>query len=327
MSRPLYSFCKSVLYFSVLFLISCVDKPSTAEKEKTAEVFLQILGTVQDGGSPHAGCKKTCCQNLFDKPDPTRMVVSLGLIDRKNHHTWLFDAGPDFARQQHILYNRLCAVHGENPDGIFITHAHIGHYAGLMYLGKEAMDAAKVNVYAMPRLKKYLESNGPWTQLVTRQNIQLQTLAADSSIYLSPDIQVQAFLVPHRDEFSETVGYKIISKEKSVLFIPDIDKWEKWDRDIVAEIKKVDYAFIDGTFYDAAEINNRDIKQIPHPFVTESMEKFKNLDTREKSKIYFIHLNHSNPLLDSSSAAYKRVIAEGYKVARFGEEVEIINNE
>ncbi len=309
-------------FFSILFITACQIKPSAAEPVKaqqTPQVYIQILGTLQDGGSPHAGCKKACCEKLFDYPDPNRLVVCLGLSDRENGHMWLFEAGPDFSRQQKMIHDRLCMPHKESVDGIFISHAHIGHYAGLMYLGKEAMDAAAVPVYTMPRLKNYFENNGPWLQLVKRKNIDLMALQADSAINLSNKIKVMPMTVPHRDEFSETVGFKIIGPNKSALFIPDIDKWEKWNKDIVEEIKKVDYAFIDGTFFDAAEINNRDIKEIPHPFVIESMQKFKDLMVKEKSKIYFIHLNHSNPLLDSSSKAYKAVNDAGFHVAKFKE--------
>ena len=103
--------------------------------------------------------------------------------------------------------------------------------------------------------------------------------------------------MPHRDEYSETVGYVISGPNKSALFIPDIDKWEKWKLDINAEIKKVDYALLDATFFDEKEINNRDISEIPHPFIIESMKKFEMMTPEEKNKIIFIHFNHTNPVL------------------------------
>ena len=136
-------------------------------------------------------------------------------------------------------------------------------------------------------------------------------------------VRIVPFLVPHRDEYSETVGFMITGPNKSVIFIPDIDKWEKWDRDIIEEISRVDYAFIDGTFYDGEEINNRDISEIPHPFIIESMTKFKKLPSKEKSKIYFIHLNHTNPLLDPGSEASQQVSSRGFHVARFMDRFEL----
>ena len=135
-------------------------------------------------------------------------------------------------------------------------------------------------------------------------------------VVLSDQLKVIPFLVPHRDEYSETVGYTIIGSTKTALFIPDIDKWEKWEVEIVDVIAKVDYAFLDATFYDAAEINNRDIAEIPHPFVIESVEKFKNMPTNEKKKVYFIHFNHTNPLLNPKSEQALKVEKAGFNIAK-----------
>ncbi|MHA1989269.1 MAG: MBL fold metallo-hydrolase, partial [Promethearchaeota archaeon] len=253
------------------------------------------MGTVQDAGSPHIACNKDCCRELFEKPDKNRKVVSLGLIDPQNNKKFLFEATPDMTVQMKILKAYSPIDVKETPDGIFVTHAHIGHYTGLMYLGKEAMSADNVKVYAMPAMKEFLENNGPWSQLVSNHNISIQEITNEKLIILTSNLNVIPFTVPHRDEYSETVGFTIIGPNKKVLFIPDIDKWEKWNRSIVEEISKVDYAFIDATFYDGEEINNRDISEIPHPFIIESMSLFQNLPPHEKSKIYFIHLNHTNP--------------------------------
>jgi len=168
----------------------------------------------------------------------------------------------------------------------------------------------------MPKMQGFLENNGPWSQLVSNKNISLQELKDNEEVALTSSLKVVPFTVPHRDEYSETVGYKINGPNKSVLFIPDIDKWGKWKTDIVSEIKKVDYAFLDATFYDSEEINNRDISEIPHPFVIESMELFKNLLPAEKEKIHFIHFNHTNPLLNPDSEQSKEVLKKGFQIAR-----------
>ena len=244
------------------------------------------------------------------------MVVSLGLVDPYENKSWMIEATPDFPRQAKLLKNYCSINQKETPDGIFVTHAHIGHYIGLMYLGKEAMNSNKVPVYAMTRMKGFLMMNGPWSQLMKMSNIRFNNINNERTIRLSKQFKITPFLVPHRDEFSETVGYKIKGPLKSALFIPDIDKWGKWNKDIVEEIKKVDYAFIDGTFYNEKEINNRDISQIPHPFVIESMEMFKDFSKTEKAKVYFIHLNHTNPLLDKNSPESIKVKNAGFNIAR-----------
>ncbi len=260
---------------------------------------------------------------MFSTPDNLREVVSIGLLDTQNKRNFLFEATPDIASQLKNLKRYSNFSNKETPDGIFLSHAHIGHYSGLMYLGREALDAKQVPVYAMPRMKKFLEENGPWSQLVNLKNIALVELQVEVELKLTTNLSVKTFLVPHRDEFSETVGYVISGKFKKALFIPDIDKWEKWSTSIDEEIKKVDYAFVDATFYDAQELNNRNIKEIPHPFVIESIKRFKNLSDNDKSKIYFIHFNHTNPLLKEDSEALNRVIKEGYHIAEINQTFEL----
>lgn len=290
------------------------EKTSPNNRLKISEII--ILGTAQDAGSPQINCKKACCVDLYDHPSAERMVTSIGLYDASTDRTYLFEATADIAQQAHLLNLHKKAT--SFIDGIFLTHAHIGHYSGLMYLGKEAMDAKAVDTYVMARMDSFLRMNGPWSQLVTRENIVLKRMVNEEKIQLSDSLSVLPFLVPHRDEFSETVGYKIIGPNKSALFIPDIDKWSKWGKDIVEEIEKVDYAFLDATFYDAKEINNRDISEIPHPFVSESMARFEQLPAEEKSKVVFIHFNHTNPLLDDQSNEFKETIHKGFDVARIG---------
>jgi len=297
----------------MLFNVGLAKEDENNTKKNNTSIT--ILGTIQDAGSPHITCKKVCCAGLFENPDSKRLVVSLGLYDAETNKRYLFEATPDITRQMKHLSQYGEQTDKEVPDGIFLTHAHIGHYTGLMYLGKEAMNADKVPVFAMPKMKKYLETNGPWSQLVSEKNIEIVEIENGEMVELSQELNVKPLLVPHRDEYSETVGYRIEGPNKSALFIPDIDKWEKWGLDIIKEVKKVDYAFLDATFYDGAELNNRDMSEIPHPFVVESMNKFESLNENEKKKIIFIHFNHTNPIIDSKSEEARKVIENGFRIA------------
>ena len=294
-------------FFSILFIFLI---PFFAFNQIKSNYTLKILGVVQDGGMPHLGNNKTCCENI--KQD--KYVTSLMLMNNENNESFLFDASPDINKQLNFMGDRI----KKDLKGIFLTHAHIGHYTGLMYFGREALNSKLVNVYAMPRMKKFLEENGPWSQLVSLQNISIIELSNESKISIDSNVIVQPVEVPHRAEFSETVGYKIYGPNKTALFIPDIDKWYLWEKSIVDEIKQVDYAIIDATFYDSKEVNYRDISEIPHPFVTESMDLFDSIDIKEKNKIYFIHLNHTNPLINKDSDQYKLVRSKGYNVAEEG---------
>jgi pyrroloquinoline quinone biosynthesis protein B len=255
---------------------------------------------------------------LTTKKKP-QFVSSLALIDPISKEKWMFDATPNFPQQLQLLAEQTSS---DLPSGIFLTHAHIGHYTGLMHLGREVIGAKKMKVFAMPKMKEFLEKNGPWSQLVSLQNIDIQSIKEDSVIILNERIKVQALRVPHRDEFSETVGYKIITPQKSLLFIPDIDKWQKWNRDIVEVVKDVDFALLDGTFYQDGEIN-RPMSEVPHPFVVETMDLLKNLRTNQKSKVYFIHLNHTNPILQNDSMEKKEVSKKGFKISFQGQKIDL----
>ncbi|MBL4752849.1 MAG: MBL fold metallo-hydrolase [Flavobacteriales bacterium] len=310
----------SILLLCILLLAGAFSFKWTLNNITTApDVQLVILGTIQDAGSPQIGCYKDCCKDLYDHPDHSRKVVSLGLIDHESQHTWLFEATPDMVSQFHLLQSQAGSHNREVPNGIFLTHAHIGHYTGLMFLGKEAINTRELPVYAMPKMEQFIKANGPWSQLVANKNISIKALENGRSIALNNRIKVTPFTVPHRDEFSETVGYRIEGPSKTALFIPDIDKWSKWSTSILAEIKKSDYAFLDATFYDGNELKNRDMSAVPHPFIVESMELFKNLSSMDKSKVHFIHFNHTNPVINQNSEAYKTVIKNGFKVASFNQ--------
>ena len=312
-------------FLIALLLFSCKDapggkqdlpkKPASTPLEQS--VSLVVLGTVQDAGSPQIACEKDCCRDLFRNPDPTRKVVALGVVDHEHKKSYLLEATPDIGDQLKALDSFSPSFSKPIPDGIFLTHAHMGHYTGLMYIGYEALNAAKMLVYTMPKMRSFLSKNGPWDQLVHKENIVFGDLADAKKEVLSPSLAITPLLVPHRDEYSETVGYIVEGVSKKALFIPDIDKWARWEKNIIDVVSGVDYAFVDATFYDAEEINHRDISEIPHPFVVESMALFDGLPADERKKIHFIHLNHTNPVLDQESKQYKEVLSRGYNVAQF----------
>ena len=308
-------------YFLILFIISFIGCNTNHESQEITKQYITILGTAQDGGFPHIGCQKKCCDDFYKGILPKQKVVSLGLIDREAQQKFLFEATPDISTQLADLENNHLKTN-TIINGVFITHAHIGHYAGLLYFGKEALGKKDTRVYAMPKMKGFLENNGPWSQLVTDQNIVFSNLKKDTVIQLNHSLKVTPFLVPHRDEFSETVGYKIEGKNKSALFIPDINKWSLWEKNIVEEVKKVDYAFLDATFFKEGEIN-RPMSEVPHPFIIETVDLFKNESLTTKNKVIFIHFNHTNPALQPNSKERNELTLLGYKFATEGERFEL----
>ena len=298
------SFIISVAFFHLTFI--------SFSQNTNDQNYIQVLGIVQDAGFPHIGCEKDCCLGV----SPGEYFVScIGLVDKKNKKRYLFDATPDLHNQLRILEN--FPTSDNIVDGIFLTHAHIGHYSGLMYLGREGLGGNEINVFALERMSNFLQNNGPWDQLVDLKNISLNSLENLHPVNLSKDLKVIPIKVPHRDEYSETVGYKIVGKTKKVLFIPDIDKWSEWERDIIQEVKNVDFALIDGTFYNGSELN-RDMSEIPHPSIEETIGLFLNEPIQERNKIYFIHINHTNPILTNKNNIKSNIENFGFNIAQKG---------
>ncbi len=247
------------------------------------------------------------------------MVSCLAISDRQAGKAWLLDATPDFPEQLQFIRDSL----GLELGGILLTHAHIGHYTGLMYLGREVMGAQGVPVYVMPRMDSFLRENGPWSQLADLGNIELRTLQAGQAVALSPNLTITPFPVPHRDEFSETVGFSVQGPNHQLMFLPDIDKWDRWEVPIDSMVKVHDLAFLDATFYSGAELPGRDMSEIPHPFVQESLKRFAPLPDSIRRRIYFIHFNHSNPLLQAGSAAQREVEQAGFGISQEGMRFEL----
>jgi pyrroloquinoline quinone biosynthesis protein B len=253
---------------------------------------LRILGIAQDAGIPHLGCEQPLCASIRAGKRRAERVSSLGVRDRRSGRAYLFDATPDLPAQVHQLTG------GRAPDGVFLTHAHIGHYTGLMYFGRESTGARGVPVYATSRLLDFLKTNGPWSQLVSLGNIEPRPVAYDQAVALDGGLRVTAFRVPHRDEYSDTVGFRIDGPRRSALFIPDIDRWEKWDRSIRDLADTVDLALLDGTFASPAEVK-RNIDEIPHPMMSRTRELLRGT----RARLVFIHLNHTNAELDAADVA------------------------
>jgi pyrroloquinoline quinone biosynthesis protein B len=276
------------------------------------------LGNTQDAGVPHIGCEQEFCKKNHNSND-NYFATSIAVVDSESTQFTLFEVSPDITYQLNYISNSIFKRF-ILPNNIYITHAHIGHYTGLMYFGRESLGAQGVNVRVLPKMSDFLKNNGPWDQLIKLNNIDIEDITFDKTSSIFNNIEITPLQVPHRDEYSETAGYIIKGRNKTALFIPDIDKWERWDKDINEMVKKYDYLLLDATFYDEKEIN-RNINEIPHPLVKETLGLFKNMSIEDKSKIYFIHMNHTNMMLDPNSDLSKLVTSKGFNIARLGQKL------
>lgn len=261
-------------------------------------IYVRVLGIAQDGGYPQAGCERPDCVAAWNDPKLRRHVASLAIVDPSTNEQWMIDATPDFPEQLHML--------GGKVNGILLTHAHIGHYLGLAQLGREVIGAHGMPVYAMPRMRDFLEHNGPWDQLVKLHNIEIRPLTDGVPVRLNANITVTPIIVPHRGEYSETVAFFVKGPKRSILWMPDTDRLEHFEE----LLARVDVAYIDGTFFDAKELPGRNLAEIPHPMMRDSMQRFAKLPASERAKIRFVHLNQSNPALRDPKIVSPYVIAQ-----------------
>ncbi|WP_417493651.1 MBL fold metallo-hydrolase [Maricaulis sp.] len=298
--------------------IALFSASAQAQEAPQCGVELIVLGVSQDGGGPQMGHAE---DPAWADPSLRRLATSLGVVDRTRGQRLMFEATPDMREELYRLDQAMPVEARPGLDGVFLTHAHIGHYTGLMFLGHESMGAHAVPVYAMPRMADFLTANGPWSQLVRYENIALQPMVAGEAVVLDR-VRVTPFEVPHRQEFSEVVGYRIEGPERSALFIPDIDSWEEWEAlgtRIEDMIASVDVAYLDATFYANGEIPGRDMSGFPHPFITHSMDRFASLPASERAKVRFIHFNHTNAVRYPDAPERGVVEAAGFGLADEGE--------
>jgi pyrroloquinoline quinone biosynthesis protein B len=290
-----------------------------------AAVMVKVLGTAQDGGVPQIGCQCPNCARARRDPRYRRLIASLAVADLELPRFVLIDATPDVRAQAESAVAWL----GPEPPGllealggIVLTHAHIGHYTGLMFFGYESAAARRLPVYASRRMADFLAANGPWSQLVKLENIDVRRLAPGGpAVAVLGRVRLRAFAVPHRDEYTDTLGLRIEGPRRALLYIPDIQSWEAWPGRLEAELDRADLALLDGTFFSSGELPGRDMAAIGHPPIRETMRRLESLPASRKAKIFFTHLNHTNPVLDPAGEARRELETAGFGLAEDGQEL------
>jgi len=321
-----------------LWLLGCgVDstaKPSakiesalTATTQSPLGPHVRVLGTMQDGGLPHPGCTCIRCELALRDPEAKRYVTSIALVVPGTREVFLFDATPDLGHQLVLLRDIHPAPVGRvdrSPvDGVFLTHAHIGHYLGLAYFGYEALSSSNVRVFSTPRMADFLRHNGPWSQLVDIDNILLEEIRPGDEIEIGPTVTVEAFSAPHRDEYADTLGYILRGPRRSLVYLPDTDSWAAWSTPVADFLTDIDVALIDGTFFSADELPGRSVESIGHPLITTTMDLLGEWIGQSETEVYFTHLNHSNAALDREGAARREIESRGFEVLDEGDRFDL----
>jgi len=299
------------------------EREPASSAPAAAAPYALLLGIAQDGGRPQLGCRASCCAGRPHEP-----VTALLVVDPRAGTRFLIDATPDLAAQL-AFADKTAPIRVPDGaraplfDGLFLTHAHMGHYAGLLQLGSEAYGARGAQVWASARMAAFLRANAPWNALFAEGGATLRELVPGEPVALGEGLALTPFLVPHRDEYSDTLAFRIEGPRRALLFAPDTDGWERWDPPVEARLAAVDFALLDATFFDADEVPGRDLSSIPHPFLRASIARFSALDGAGRAKLRFVHLNHTNPAFDPGSAASAELRAAGLRLGHTGERFEL----
>jgi pyrroloquinoline quinone biosynthesis protein B len=282
------------------------------------------LGTAQDGGIPHAACSCERCEAARRDPARRRRIASLAIVVPSTGRRFLVDASADLREQLDrlpLLGHPRGATDRTPVDGVLLTHAHVGHYLGLAFFGYEAIHTRGTPVFATPRMAGFLRANGPWSRLVAREEIVLREMPPGVPLELDDGVRVTPFAVPHRDEDSDTVGFKIEGPHAVVIYVPDTDGWGAWNPSLATVLEGSTVALLDGTFYAADELPGRDVSKIGHPLITSTMALLGDDVRAGRLRVAFTHLNHSNGALDPDGSARRAILGAGFTVASDGDRI------
>ncbi len=305
---------------TLLLAAGCVAVPPSPPRDTP---YALVLGSAQDAGLPQIGCRLACCESARRDPSLRRCASSLLIADPRSGRRWLIDATPDLREQVELAEGHPPGRAAEGPrpplfEGVFLTHAHMGHIAGLLQLGREAYDVRGLPVWASPGLCEVLAGNAPWSLLVRSGGVELRALEPGGTVELAPGLSVSALAVPHRAEFSDTLAFVVRGPRRALLYVPDIDAWERWDVPLEQALAGVDVALLDGTFFADGEVPGRSLLGIPHPRIADTLARLAALPAGERRKVLFTHLNHTNPAARAEGAEAAAVRAAGMDVAREG---------
>ena len=278
------------------------------------QAFARILGSAQDGGVPQVGCHCERCQYARANTAHVRFPASLSVVGRSGK-LLLIDATPSLPQQLDLVRDLLPSKKTLLPDAVLLSHAHIGHYTGLMFFDKEVASTRAIPVYCTPAMRLFLESNKPYSYLVERDEIRIIELQKSKQVLFYEDLSITPIEVPHRNEDADTLSF-LIKSRRTLFYAPDFDHYTETIDNCV---RSSDISVLDGCFWSWQELSDRLFEAIPHPPISETMERFKSYANR----IVFTHMNHTNPVLNPDGRLRSELEKNGFRLAREGMDIPI----
>ena len=120
-------------------------------------------------------------------------------------------------------------------------------------LGQEVAAVDRLPVHCTVRMTEFLKRHAPWSGVVEAGHIVLHAHDPGEVGAVEfeplPGLKVEAVRVPHRDDYSDTVAFKVRGPSQTLLWAPDVDQWGRHEDLLDGLLADVDLAYLDATFF------------------------------------------------------------------------------
>jgi pyrroloquinoline quinone biosynthesis protein B len=298
----------------------------------------KLLGTAAGGGFPQWNCACTLCDLCRKFPKIVRPRLQLQAAFSIDAEKWfLINASPDL-RFQIEANSELqpSALHGRRNtpiQGIILTSADLDQVLGLLLL----REFQPLTVYATRLIRRTLEANS-FFRMLERVPKQLtwveihpgEAFTLDSKVTCTP-IPLSGSLPHYAREFGTdkldpeepgqvALGLLLEAEGRRLAYTPSVPEVTDVLRNIY---DSCDVILVDGTFWSNAELNRthcgtplaRSIGHVPMSGDDGTIALLAGVTARQR---IFVHINNTNPVLDTRSAEYKSASDAGWQIGQDG---------
>jgi pyrroloquinoline quinone biosynthesis protein B len=292
-------------------------------------MIVRILGSAAGGGVPQWNCSCPNCAAARRGERPCRSQSSFA-ISADGKRWWLVNVSPDVAAQiEAFAPLQPNETRGTPIAGFLITDANVDHLGGLAVLRQdgdhhfELYSSATVRAVAktQPAFAPFAGAPHHW-----------HTVASDESFVLDERLHVRVVAVPgltpgydgRRAVIDAVVAYEIgdAGGTSSVLFAPVFAAFEAPLREAVS---RCDLALLDGSFWSDDELSElgvakaaQSLGHLPVGGPDGSLAALGPLP--QATRVGYVHVNNSSPLLDPDSHAARAARDAGTFVTEDGME-------